>query len=413
MARYDRHILNCLLDSYEKSRLFTGENRVAVSISFPFSKKSMPAYFEESSLAYEEIHACMKELERQGFLTVVWKSGRVNHIISKVILNTEKLDEIYAFLRRIPRLDLLERNKEMLQRLEQEWNTPVAGKLIGYLRERMEENKSVKEYIDLADMEKTECMIRAVGLIERNESPCYIREFSIRHFADSKTLDGMTGILTRVMHDFGGTYGRCGENREYKDKELKDILAEYRIYHTPDYVYFKGEVTLEIKGKMLNIGPLRQGVGLSGEDLPQIRLADAEEIKKIITIENLTTFFRWQEKNSLILYLGGYHNSVRRSLLKMIYEELPSAQYYHFGDIDVGGFEIYEDLCAKTQIPFQLYQMDLDTLQKYENYGKTLTENDKKRIRKILESRKPVYAPVLAYMLAHNVKLEQECIIRE
>ena len=78
----------------------------------------------------------------------------------------------------------------------------------------------------------------------------------------------------------------------------------------------------------------------------------------------------------------------------------------------MGGFLIYEDLCQKTGIPFKLYRMDLDTLRQYEKYAKVLTDNDRVRIEKILrENPGTEYAVVLEYMLAEDIKLEQECLI--
>ena len=188
------------------------------------------------------------------------------------------------------------------------------------------------------------------------------------------------------------------------------LARNYGIYHTPNYVYLKGNLSLELEGKLLEIGELNQGIGVSGEDIGRLSLRDTGSIRKVLTIENLTTFFRWREEDCLILYLGGYHNSVRRALLKRIYRQLPEAAYYHFGDIDAGGFEIYEDLCRKTEIPFQLYRMDAGTLEKYGAYGKTLTENDKKRIKKMLERGNCPYENTLRYMLEKDRKLEQECI---
>ena len=84
MARYDRILLNALIDSYERSLLFTGENKVNIRISFPFTQKTLPDYFEESSLAYEEIHACVEELEHREFISVEWKSGKAGHIITRI-----------------------------------------------------------------------------------------------------------------------------------------------------------------------------------------------------------------------------------------------------------------------------------------------------------------------------------------
>ena len=190
--------------------------------------------------------------------------------------------------------------------------------------------------------------------------------------------------------------------------ESSEIMAEYGIYHTPNYVYFKGDTTLDVDGESINLRTLNQGVGISGEDLTKVAFSDLSRIKRVITIENLTTFFRWNEPKSLIIYLGGYHNSIRRTLLKKVYNKLPGIAYYHFGDIDAGGFSILKDLRNKTGIPFKMYRMDIETLKCYEKYGKALTESDIIRLEEIEKDEE--LQEVVSYMLLHNVKLEQECV---
>ena len=216
--------------------------------------------------------------------------------------------------------------------------------------------------------------------------------------------------IAKVMRRFGDAFAEKSED---------DIFAEYNIYHTPNYVYFKGNVTLDMNGEVLQIGGLKQGIGISGDDVGKIQFVDMEDIEYVLTVENLTTFFRWHQGKTLLIYLGGYHNSLRRMLLKVIYDKLPNAQYLHFGDIDAGGFEIYHDLCARTGIPFECYRMDLATLQEFEEFGRMLTENDKSRLQKLLlraeksdgQKDNKSFAEVIRYMLEHNVKLEQECIL--
>ena len=402
MVQYDKKIVNKLLDSYESSTLFTGKNKVTVHISFPFNRSTLPAYFDESSFVYEEIHACMRRLEQQGLIKIEWKKGKEGHIISKVILCVEELEKAYVYVSRIPKADQIRQNRILLSELKKRCHTPVYQALIYYLDSRLEKMQSVKEFIDLANLLETEMLLTAIAKIEQNDRICYIREFSIEHFHDSKVFEAMSGKIARVMHMFG---------EECKEKELDEILAEYGIYHMPNYVYFKGNVLLGIGNNTYQIGELHQGIGISGEDIERICFQDVTQIHKIITIENLTTFFRWKEPESLLVYLGGYHNSVRRALLTKIYRALPDADYYHFGDIDVGGFLIYEDLCQKTGIPFKRYRMDLDDLMQYEKYGKALTENDRIRIEKILKENPDVeYVNVLEYMLTAGIKLEQECL---
>ncbi len=405
MVQYDKKILNSLLDSYESSLLFTGENKVNINIDFPFNRRKFPAYFDESSYEYESIHSAMRELEEKGYLRIVWKKGKENHIISKVVLNTVQLESVYQYVKRIPKRDLISSNIALLEKCRSLYDTPICRKFTEYLLERLRGHQTVREYIDLENCKKTELLLKGIFEIERNRKQCYIREFSISVFHDSKTLEHIDSRLGKIFRNFG---------EDFDEKDIAQILAEYGIYHTPNYVYLKGQVSFAMDRTTYDIGSLKQGIGISGEDLSEIRFCDISAVKKVITIENLTTFFRWVEPESLIIYLGGYHNSVRRALLKAVYEALPEAEYYHFGDIDAGGFEIYRDLCAKTGIPFIMYRMDLDTLVSHQRYGKELTENDRERLRKILEQNTGEaedFCELLRYMLENNVKLEQECIM--
>lgn len=408
MARYDEKILNVLLDSYEKSVLSRGKNKVKVQIAFPFTKRTMPEYFNESSLAYDEIHALLKETEQKGFLTIVWKKGKEGHIIEKVLLNTSCIGSVYAYLNRTPQKENENRHLEILETwMSKSREMPVLGTFVSYLKRRIEEGKTVKEFIDLSDPERTEQILLALFQVESNEESCYIREFSIRHFGDSKVFEEISGVIGKIMRRF------CPE---FIDMDTDAILSEYRIYKTPDYVYFKGEGKLLLKGKdvsVIELPLLEQGIGISGEDIKRFRICGKENIKKVITIENLTTFFRWKEEASLIIYLGGYHNSVRRELLRMVYQEIPDAKYFHFGDIDVGGFRIYRDLCEKTGISFQTYHMGIRELETYKSYTKKLTDNDRKGLRMLIEKEREEEGEnleTLLYMQEKGVKLEQEAV---
>ena len=297
---------------------------VSVHISFRFTKRSMPEYFDESSLEYEEIHACLRELEEKGFITVVWRDGRPGNIVQKVVLNEGRVLDVYSYLKRTPKSEYAAVQVESLKRLKEECRTPVALAFIDWLLERLLSDSTVKEFFDLEDREGAERLARCVAYVEENDRACYYREFSIRHFSDSKVFEEIKGTVKKVFCRFGDGF---------------------------------------------------------------------------------------EEAESLIIYLSGYHNRTRRRLLKMIYEQLPDARYLHFGDIDAGGFEIYEDLCGKTGIPFKPCHMGVRELEKYGAYTKPLTANDRKRLKRMIGDRADCpYRDVLEYMVEHGVKLEQECI---
>ena len=404
--RYEERILQTLLDSYERSRLSRGENEVAVHIAFPITPKTMPMYFDENSLAYEEIHGAAGHLEEMGYTCSVWKGGKKNHILQKIVLCDEKVDEIYHYLGRIPEKQMQQEQLTVLQELKAECSTPVARRFIYWLMERLEQGKTVKEYLNLDDTEGSRRLIRAIHRIETNQKEIYIREFSVRCFGDSKEMEKKSGLIGKIFRRFS-------DDMEDMDNDV--ILAEYGIYHTPNYVYVKGSGRLRIgtpDAYEIDLRSLRQGIGLSGEDLDGLEWKADVSVKRIITIENLTTFFRWEEPDSVLIYLGGYHNAVRRKFLQKLYQVFPEAEYFHFGDIDVGGFEIYGDLCRRTGIPFTTYKMGISELERYEQYTRELTENDRKRLDSLLnnEAYENVW-PILRYMKEHGKKLEQESIL--
>lgn len=407
--QYEEKILQALLDSYERSSLSRGENVVTVHISFPINKKTMPVYFDENSSAYESIHGAVAHMEELGYAYAAWKGGRKNHILEKVILCEKNVDEIYSYLGRTPKKSQQQMQLEVLEELKQECQTPAASSFLFWLIERLNDGKTVKEYLNLADAEETRKLLRAVTAIESNKKEIYLREFSVRCFGDSKELQKKLGLIGKILRRFSDSA------ESFSEMDTEAILAEYQIYHTPNYVYLKGTGSLKVgkpDGCIMHLSNLKQGIGLSGEDLDSLEWMPDMQVQKVLTIENLTTFFSWKEPDCVMIYLGGYHNTVRRTLLSKLYRTFPQAQYLHFGDIDVGGFEIYRDLCEKTGIPFQPYRMGTEELEQYAAYTKKLTANDKKRLDTLLEKEvyEPVW-PVLEYMKVHGVKLEQESIL--
>ena len=115
--------------------------------------------------------------------------------------------------------------------------------------------------------------------------------------------------------------------------------------------------------------------GLKGDiALSTATLKELDEIqvrgRRIVTIENLTSFHDYADRNDFIVYLGGFHNKTKRRFLLSLYEKNPDKEYRHFGDIDAGGFYILEHLKAKTGIPFRSMHMDVETLKKYSSLTK-------------------------------------------
>lgn len=291
MVQYDRKVLNHLLDTYENSLLSTGENKRTIQIEFRFTKTAIPSYYDESSDEYERIHVLMKLLESRRLIRIIWKDNKQDYLIKKVRLMTDYVEEAYRYVGRRPKRGLEEENITLLQKyLDVE--APIIKAFVRYLLERLRNHQSVKEYIALENLKETEKFLQACVLVEKNRKPCYIREFSIRHFCDSKYFEQIENRIAKVFRQF---------SEEYVEMDTMELLAECGIYRTPNYVYFKGEARILIGKEIVDLSPLKQGMGISGEDLSSIRFSDLSRIKKVITIENLTSFFRYWKEDSFLI----------------------------------------------------------------------------------------------------------------
>ena len=186
----------------------------------------------------------------------------------------------------------------------------------------------------------------------------------------------------------------------------KVILEEFNIYANPSYVYLKGMVSIRLRnGERLEIGKFP--LALSSEFISEITSITVKS-RKIVTVENLTSFHRVNGMEDTYIYLAGYHNTEKQSLLKRIAEENPDKDWFHFGDIDPDGFYILEHLKKDTGIDILPLFMEREQLESYRNYCKPLNQNDLVKAGNLIE--KDCYTDTLQYMLEHNCKLEQEIV---
>lgn len=236
-----------------------------------------------------------------------------------------------------------------------------------------------------------------------NKDEIYIRELSIKLFNDSKKLESLESKVKKIILEFS-----CQENAF---KEVEDILSEFNILKNPSFINIKGKGKISVKGTIIDLNVFEYGIGINSKDIKNIEFIKNNSLSKVITIENLTTFNRFKEENALIVYLGGYHNEARRNFLKKIKNTFQNVEFYHCGDIDVGGFKIVNHLREKTGIQFKLLNMDIETIKKYKSYCKSLSENDKKSLIQLLEdSRYEELYSLINFMLNESIKLEQEII---
>lgn len=387
MTKYEKQILNVLLDKYEGSKSFIGTNQVNQSFTCKVAQM-FPKYKDDSE--YElfcAINEAVDNLVAQDFVTAKkLKSG----VVQSVTLSLDAINEAYEYLGRIPKSDIVIDLKNILL-LYKDCNVILSAYCSRQL-ERLAENKSV-EFFD-NDFDIYESILKVVSKITEVKNEIFERDFSIQVLGDSKTFEKIRSKVVSLLYEYG----------DFPDRET--LLADLNIVKNPGHVYFKGKGKLTVCGQQIDFSQICGDMAISSDMLKNVDditvLGDV-----VVTIENLTTFNAFKCDNSFAIYLGGYHNTSRRNFIKKVYEQNPDKQYLHFGDIDAGGIHILKHLRAKTNIQFLPYKMDVETLSANMGSWKKLTDNDIKRLRKIEDKE---FQSLIDYMLSNNCKLEQEAI---
>lgn len=235
-----------------------------------------------------------------------------------------------------------------------------------------------------------------------NEEPILLRNFSKKCFKDSKLVESYKSEIIASIKKYS-----IIDDIEY---DFDSFLKEHEIYRNVSYVYFKNGLVLSLNGQIVDLNKIKDEFAISQNLLHKTDLLSLSK-RKIITIENLTTFNYFNDDDFIVIYLGGFLNSSRKDFLLKIASKFSQTEWYHFGDIDVGGFRILNDLRNRTHIPFKPFLMDLKTLQTYKSNCLKLTDNDKRNLllMKSQQEYKQFYE-VIDYMLKEDIKLEQESI---
>jgi len=385
---YEKKILNSLVDKYETSKSFIGSNQVnqkfKVCISKLFTEYTDHSKFE----VFRDVNEAIDVLNRKGFIAAKMDSRKV---YENVFLSLDDLSEIYKYLKRKPKNDIHNRLKSLLE--EHMYDNEILSEYCKEQLDRIANNRSVKYFNN--DFQELESILLAVKEVMLVETEQFIREFSIRIFKDSKVFHAIQTKVENLFYEYG----------DFPEKD--QILASFNLVKTPTYVNYKGAGKIILSGQTIDLLKLSSDIAISS-----MMLRDIERIEvlgsKVITIENLTSFHRFNEQDFFVIYLGGFHNTVRREFIKKLYSQNPQKQYYHFGDIDVGGFRILEHLKSKTKVPFKPYHMDTDTLVQYKKFSKKLTQNDRINLERLLIHDQ--YKSVINFMLENNCKLEQEAV---
>ena len=401
-SKIQKKTFELLLKKYETSKTYNESNEITQSFSI-LPEKVFPDYTNDFADIdrIRDFENELEILEKMKLVAISKKDDRINKITA---IST---DENWNKIRQI--LNVKDKNtrlKEEISFYSAIYNDSDSDQIVkDFCRQQIERLETGKK-AQFAQ-EEAKKIVALLNYILKNKNEILERELSISVLSNSKTWEEkykkkVLKIL-RQNERFASFAENCADEKETD----KAILEECNIFSNPSYVYFKGSGTITFdNGNCISLFP-DIPLALSSTAISKITAFEITD-KKIMTIENLTSFNRIKKSDTFFIFLSGYHNSAKQAFLTKIFSQNSNKEYYHFGDIDPDGFFILENLRSKTQIDFKAYKMGIAELQKYSSYTKPLEENDLRKAGSLIAKGK--HTEILDYMLKHNVKLEQEII---
>lgn len=183
-----------------------------------------------------------------------------------------------------------------------------------------------------------------------------IRTASVQLFNDSKRLENLASKIKSIMKN------KLPE--EVLALSAIEVLAYIGISRFPPLFRFKGNIAVQFKSGHIDTTHCWPNIGISPDGIVDITLN--EHPTYVLFIENQTTFERYCREvidNGLVLYTNGFPSRAWQLLYSKLEALLPpKTPIFHWGDIDVGGYQILafmDSLFSRSVTPYMMNPIEM------------------------------------------------------
>ncbi|MCF8019380.1 MAG: DUF2220 domain-containing protein [Vallitaleaceae bacterium] len=392
LSNIEKAILRPLLESFERK---SGNRRVILAAEkFPEYDLNM---LEKKKLFITGLDL----LVGRDLIVYEWVKFEEGNLVKRVILKEEHVILAYELLG-----EMTQNQREQI----------YLSELDGY--QKMVRNSWVKKFLDdeykfISDYKKWSRLwpktegerqefMKLLHSIQ-DEPDVSLRYLSSKLYGDSKRLEkNYRSKLISVA-------------RKYVPLELEndEILNYLGLEMNPSEILFCGDMKYRLKNHVIDAGIHIYGTSVNKETVIAMEILEVGS-KKVLTIENKATYYEYikiKREDELVIYLGGFFGKTSRLFLEKL-EIAQIKEFYHWSDIDLGGFRIFRYLSNVLKVQVIPKMMNPKIYRQYKNsMHDPLSDANLMEIKSMLSD--PVMAPLKATMeavLDVGMRLEQEMI---
>lgn len=411
LSKMQKEVLHTLADRYEARPGYGSPGKSPRRILLRVDDRRFPDYFHVSDSSFRlTFNAEMQQLEQHGFVALEWERFNKGELLERIALTEEALPEIYRVLGRSSKKDLY----KSAARLLEEWSKKAPPGLQPFyhdILERLRRLEPLPRAVKPGREDELQQILTGLhACFEPRKSEIAKRLLSVRLYGDSKRWQELEKSIIEILRRF------CLPEKEASYDDA-GILAEMGIVDNPVHINLAGPLVFSTARGRVDLGVFYPDLGLSAEMAGDLQIESCQT-DTVVTVENKTSFYQYLRESSsghLVLYLGGYHNSPRRELLKKLNrffsERGQRVNFYHWGDMDLGGITIWKDLKEKTGIPFQPLFMDLETYRRNLRRGQPVDEAYCRKLALLLEDPSvEIFHPLIREIIKRKIRIEQEAV---
>ena len=411
LSALQKEALHALLDRHERRRDYGRREKSDRRVLLPVNKRGFPLYFHVSDSSYRQMfNQEMEALERCRWVELDWVRFDRGNTLQRIALLEEALPAIYRALGRKPRKQLYREAASLLA--EYEKTAPAElHRLCRELGERLGSLQPLPPPLRAEQPQLFQEYLEGLGaFFEARDSDIARRLLSVRLYGDSKRWEQLQGGILQLARSF------CLPPEEAALDDAT-LLAERGIIDHPSHILLAGPLVFRTPRGEVDLSAFYPDLGLPVEMARHLEIIESTAAA-VITIENKTSFYQYLREGppgQLVIYLGGYHNRGRRILLEKLSAHYKNGDravpFFHWGDLDLGGFQIWRHLKQKTGIPFQPFLMDVPTYLRCCRLGQPLGEAYLAKLAALLEDPAyDIFHPLIRLMLEKKVRVEQEAV---
>lgn len=345
-----------------------------------------------------------EELENEG---LIWCERFSNDSdISVIRYSLDRLSILYKKADVIPKSDRISKmQNEVNIQLKKTCKIWIKS-YYEYLLSQLDQGKEPNELKD----SKIEMTLKCFSGIDKLESPIFKKIFSKRYLGGSKIFENeMENHVVSVAKKF------CEEIDD--DMTSSEVLIQINLDNYSTELSVKGDLIIKLNNSEIDLSAFTYGAVLNSETLKHLSISQNQKIKKIITVENKANYIAFPyEEGTLVIFSHGFFSPSEKAILKELASNLKEnkVEYYHTGDLDYGGIQIFEYIRSNIFPLIKPMYMDVETWNKYSKYGYQIEVGKLNKLKCMLDNEKLKNSELkeLAEMICKTgIGIEQESFL--